>query len=64
MAETLFTVGGYGDYGSLDDVEAVSLSQSLVECPKVRDFPYPVDHITAATLGGEPVVCGGYCRSV
>ena len=62
VAETLFIVGGTDDYGSLDDVEAVSLSQSLVQCPQVADFPYKVERITAATLGGAPVICGGFSR--
>ena len=63
VAETLFIVGGIGDGSDyLDDVEAVSLSQSLVQCPQVADFPYKVSYITAATPGGAPVICGGYSR--
>ena len=59
--ETLFIVGGSDPSSSSnDDVEAVSLSQSPVECPQVADFPYPIAYIKAATLQGAPVVCGGY----
>ena len=57
VADTLFIVGGYNSSDYLDDAEAVSLSQSLVQCPQVADFPY-------ATLSGSPVICGGHYRSV
>ena len=53
----LFTVGGNGIGSS---AHAVSLAGSLpMECPQVQDFPYDVSYVTAATLNGAPVVCGG-----
>ena len=53
----LFIVGGKNTGSS---AHAVSLAGSLpMECPQVQDFPYPVSYVTAATLNGAPVVCGG-----
>ena len=54
----LFIMGG-ADTGS--SAHAVSLAGSLpMECPQVQNFPYSVSHVTAATLNGALVVCGGY----
>ena len=57
--ETLFVFGG-SDGNLLESVEALSLSSSNRKCPTVSDIPYGVDRITAATIGGAPVLCGGY----
>ena len=55
----LFTVGGQGN-GAGSSAHAVFLAGSLpMECPQVQEFPYSVSHVTAATLNGAPVVCGG-----
>ena len=57
--ETLFVFGGQIGSEYLDSVEAISLSSSNVECQDVSALPYGIALITAATVGGSPVSCGG-----
>ena len=56
----LLVYGGRFEDSKLDDVKATSLSsQDDATCPPLADLPYPVDGITAASIDGAPVLCGG-----
>ena len=57
--ETLFVFGGLGNSGRLDNVEALSLSSSNLVCPSISSLPNIAVYITAATIDGSPVLCGG-----
>ena len=61
--ETLFVYGGV-DGTFIDSVDAISLSTSNVLCPPISSLPYKVDLITAATVDGAPILCGGWNGSV
>ena len=55
----LFVFGGYSNVFRAD-VEILNLSPSQGACPRAPSLPYSVREITAATVDGLPVQCGGF----
>lgn len=41
------------------DFESLRLSSSSPSCLELEDLPLEVQGLTAATVNGEPIFCGG-----